>query len=265
VVDVEQAALRAFEQQVLARAVGLVQAARHIGNQRQQARSEAHRFVERLLEIHLGLLVIVGQHEVVEVENLGQLLGEAHRLEEILEPQRPARDLVLVGRADAAAGGADLLRPLGGLAGEVQGGVVGQDQRAGFRDAQPRRDRHARGAELVHLLDQGLRRKHHPVADVAIDAIAQDARGYQVQDGLLGADHQRMAGVVAALEAHHALGPVGKPVDDLALALVAPLRADHHYIACRSHLPFFSEASARRSMENPVAGRARPKALPTSS
>ena len=43
-------------------------------------------------------------------------------------------------------------------------------------------------------------------------------------------DDQRMAGVVAALEANDDVGLLRQPVDDLALALVAPLRADHHHI-----------------------------------
>ena len=46
-----------------------------------------------------------------------------------------------------------------------------------------------------------------------------------------------MAGIVAALEAHDDIGPAGQPVHHLALALVAPLRADDcdigHY-ACSS-------------------------------
>jgi hypothetical protein len=36
-----------------------------------------------------------------------------------------------------------------------------------------------------------------------------------------------VAGVVPALEAHHDVGAAGKPVDDLALAFIAPLGADH--------------------------------------
>ena len=46
----------------------------------------------------------------------------------------------------------------------------------------------------------------------------------------LAADHQRVAGVVAALEAHDDVGALGQPVDDLAFALVAPLGADHHHV-----------------------------------
>src|SRR6187402_454547 len=42
---------------------------------------------------------------------------------------------------------------------------------------------------------------------------------------------------MAALEAHHALRAVGEPVDDLALALVAPLRADHDNVSSAHGFP----------------------------
>ena len=44
-------------------------------------------------------------------------------------------------------------------------------------------------------------------------------------------DHQRVPGVVPALEARDHVRPLAQPVDDLALALVAPLRADDHHVA----------------------------------
>ena len=50
--------------------------------------------------------------------------------------------------------------------------------------------------------------------------------GNQRQDGLAAADHQRVAGVVAALEARDRGGALGQQVDDLALAFIAPLGAD---------------------------------------
>ena len=43
----------------------------------------------------------------------------------------------------------------------------------------------------------------------------------------LAVDHERVAGVVTALEAHHRGGALGEQIDDLALAFVAPLGADH--------------------------------------
>ena len=76
----------------------------------------------------------------------------------------------------------------------------------------------------------------HTVADVAGDAVAHDPRGDQLQGGLHALDHQGMAGVVAALEAHHALRVVGQPVDDLALAFVTPLGADDDDVATGGHL-----------------------------
>jgi len=46
----------------------------------------------------------------------------------------------------------------------------------------------------------------------------------------LVADDERVPGVVAALKAHHDIGALTQPIDDLALAFVAPLGADDHDI-----------------------------------
>ncbi len=43
-------------------------------------------------------------------------------------------------------------------------------------------------------------------------------------------DNQGVAGIVAALKARHHVGPFRQPVDDLALALIAPLRTDDDHI-----------------------------------
>src|SRR5271169_1654513 len=54
-----------------------------------------------------------------------------------------------------------------------------------------------------------------------------------------------MSGIVAALEAHHHVGLFGQPVDDLALALVAPLRPDDDHIG---HEASLFPALARRGL-----------------
>ena len=179
------------------------------------------------MEVHRRLTIVVGQHEVVEVEQRLKLLREAHRLEQVLQPDGAPRHLVLVGRSDTAPGGADLLRAARRLARRIQRRVVRQDQRASLGDAQPRHDaRHAGRLELTHLVDQCLRRNHHAVADKAVDVLPQNARGNEMQHGLLAADDERVPCVVTALEAHHALRAIGQPVDDLSLAFVAPLGSD---------------------------------------
>jgi hypothetical protein len=108
--------------------------------------------------------------------------------------------------------------------------VVRQDQATRLGDAQLARDIDAGATELADLLDQRGGREHHAVADEALHRAVQDSRGNEAQDRLVAVDHERVAGVVAALEAHDRGRVVGEPVDDLALALVAPLRADDDYV-----------------------------------
>ena len=53
---------------------------------------------------------------------------------------------------------------------------------------------------------------------------------------LLALADDRVAGVVAALEAHDHVGPLGEQVGDLPLALVAPLGADYDHAWHRAGL-----------------------------
>ena len=75
-----------------------------------------------------------------------------------------------------------------------------------------------------------VRIEHDAVADDRELARAHDARRQERELVGLGADDEGVAGVVAALETHDDVGLLGQPVDDLALALVAPLGADHHHV-----------------------------------
>ena len=63
-----------------------------------------------------------------------------------------------------------------------------------------------------------------------------------MQDGFDSVDHQSMAGIMAALKAHHRGGAFGQQIDHLAFALVTPLGADHDYVLARCGLcaPEFS-------------------------
>jgi hypothetical protein len=100
-----------------------------------------------------------------------------------------------------------------------QTGVVRHDQHV-------RADPDALRLDLLDLTDQMPGIDHHAIADDRGLAL-HHARGQQRQLVDLAVHHQRMAGVVPALEPHDHVGPVRQPVDDLALALVAPLGADH--------------------------------------
>jgi hypothetical protein len=104
--------------------------------------------------------------------------------------------------------------------------VVRHHQRAGGGDPEPRAQRDAGSLELGDLLQHGGGGEDDTVADEDVDVGPQHPGGNEPQHRLLAVDHQRMSGVVAALEAHDALRVPGQPVHDLALALIAPLRAD---------------------------------------
>ncbi len=120
-----------------------------------------------------------------------------------------------------------LRSPRACLAGPVECAMHRQDQRGVLGDPQ-RVGRHVQALRphAVHLGHQRLGIDHHAVADDAQLAAHQPARQQRQLVGLV-AHHQRVAGVVAALEPHDDVGAARQPVDDLALALVAPLGADH--------------------------------------
>ena len=116
-----------------------------------------------------------------------------------------------------------------------------QDQHGVLGDAQIfGRDGNALALELGDFGKQRLRIDDDAIADDRQFAAAHDAGRQQRQ--LVGhvADDQRVAGIVAALESHHDVGLFREPVDDLALALVAPLGADNHHVR---HKNFFSASA----------------------
>ena len=184
VVHVEERRLRAFEEDRAALADERVHLRRDVRDHRLDARGERERVVERLLEIDRRRLEVMAQHEVVVVEHLAQLRGEALARVQVLHADRAPRDLVLVRGPDAAPRGAELRLALRALARLVDGDVVRQDQRAGFRDAQPAHDVDAGLLELGDLVDQRLRRDDDAVADEAGDVAVEDSRRDQSQHGL---------------------------------------------------------------------------------
>jgi hypothetical protein len=114
--------------------------------------------------------------------------------------------------------------------------VKRQDEWARFADQQPRPHFETDRLEPGNLAKKMLRIDDDAVADEACHARAHDARGNELQRCLDAADDQRVPCVVATLEANDGLRVIGQPVDDLALALVAPLRADDDDVSPWTHV-----------------------------
>ncbi len=228
-VDVEQRALRAFIQDVAAVLAHVVQDGGDVVDQRADVLAPGQRVFQHGVVIDRLDLQPLGEDEVVIIDGGLDQRRQLVRVHQVGHAHAAAGDLVLVRRADAATGGADGLAAGGDLARLIDGDVVRHDQRGGRADLEARAHFDAVGLELGDFLDQRLGRQHHAVADQAQRVVAQDARGDQVQHGLLALDHQRVTGVVAALEARHRADPRGQQIDDLALAFVAPLGTKNDY------------------------------------
>src|SRR5204863_7577211 len=119
------------------------------------------------------------------------------------------------------------------LAQEVELLVIRQDEVRLVTDDQPVADVDAGGGELVDLGKERLWIDHYAVADDAGDAGMENAGRQQPQHELAPVRVHRVAGVVAALVTSDDGKVRRQEIDDLALALVTPLRAQHCYV--RSH------------------------------
>ena len=152
------------------------------------------------------------------------------RVGEVADADAAPGDLVFVGRPDAARRRADLPLAAPRLGQQVEVAVVRQDQVRLVADEEPRADVDAVSRQLVDLGEQRGRIDDDAVADDAGDARMQDARRDEVQDELGAVDVDGVAGVVSALIARDDVETRRQQIDDLALAFIAPLGAEHAQI-----------------------------------
>ncbi len=76
---------------------------------------------------------------------------------QIADPQAATGNLVLIGRTNTPAGGADLVVATGALTGLINTDVGRQDDRAGVTDVQALANRYAPLLKLTDFLEQGFR------------------------------------------------------------------------------------------------------------
>ena len=175
-IDVQHRALRALEQHLAARGERVVDVARGVGHVRRKPVAQAASVVENLLVIERLFLESRAQIDVLLGQVPFELFREHAVVQQIDEADADPRHLVLVGRADAAAGGADLAGAAQPLPGQVDGLVVGHDEMGEFADLERLRvGQPAARLQGVDLLDEHLGVDHHAVADHAHFAVVQHA------------------------------------------------------------------------------------------
>ncbi|MBC7519576.1 MAG: hypothetical protein H7268_00555 [Sandarakinorhabdus sp.] len=228
-VDIEHNGLCAFKQNALAGTAQAIEPFPDRFGVRQDLRGKREKLVKQSL-LFEGRGAEAGQQRVVVAQQLIKFGGQGFGLREVTDTDGAAADFVFVSGADAAPGGADLVVAALFLAGFVQCRVDRQDQRRVVGDAQRfRGNGEALGTDFGDFGQQRVGVDDHAVANNAKLA-AHQPTGEQRQFIGLVADDQGVAGIVPALEAHHDIGAAGEPIDDLALAFVAPLGADDGYV-----------------------------------
>src|SRR5260370_1140246 len=137
-----------------------------------------------------------------------------------------AAALVLVTRADAAAGGADGLFSAALFLQALLFQVVRKDDVRVVADDEVIADRNTREAQAGDLFEEARRVNDDAVGNDGPDRRAKHARGQQRELERLAVGDDGVARVGAAVVADHEVVLLGEQIDDLALGLVAPLKAD---------------------------------------
>ncbi len=226
-VDVEHRALGALEEHVLAIGHRAVQVGDGVGD----VGAEFFRRLQDLAQVHLvhfsravaaadGAAAAPGHRRPV-VQEVGKFRGVG----EVVPAQAATGRLVAVGRADALAGGAEVVLAARLLVEAVKDFVEGQDDVGAVADEEP-----PGGLDAAALQPRdfgaGLDRvKHHAVADDRHRVLAEDAAGDEVEFENVVPHHHGVPGVAAALAAHHDVRFLTEGVHDFAFALVAPLHS----------------------------------------
>src|SRR5690606_40854793 len=125
--DIEQHTLVAFDMDGTARPRCAVQLVGDVDDKRAQAITLDRRNVVERRDVYRRLAEIVFEGEVVKVDRLLEPRLQCGPVEQVRDPESATGDLVLVGRADAAAGRAACAGAAPLLSRPVEGDVTRQD------------------------------------------------------------------------------------------------------------------------------------------
>ncbi len=155
-------------------------------------------------------------------------------VEQVVHTDAHAVDLVGVGRADATAGGADLLLASEAFGDFVDRAVVRRNDVRGFAHEQARAI-DAAAFEPIDLLEQHFGVHHNAIADDRRGARADDAGRLQVQRIRFVAHDHGVSCIVAAVEPGNVIHLGADQISGFAFAFVAPLGAQVQRIRFVAH------------------------------
>ena len=225
VVDIQQCGLGTLEENGLVLGIGVQEMGLDIADEGQQRCGEFHQARNDGLD---GGQFGRGAEEEAHLLVAGaDAFRKAFGVLEVAHANAHAGRLHLVGGADAAPCGADLVGASPAFAPLIQGDVVRKNHVGFFGDKHASGDVNAALGETIQLLPEHFQieqdaRTHHQEA-----LWVQGAAGNLVKGDALPVDHYGVAGVVAALETNHVAELGAEEVHQLAFALVAPLQTEY--------------------------------------
>ena len=141
--------------------------------------------------------------------------------------------------------------------------MVGKNDLGAVRNEKIAIHFHARGAQGRDFFEEGQRIDHYAVADDAGALGPQNAAGHELQNEFFFVDDDGVSGVVAAGVARHDRKSLSEYIDDLTLALVAPLGSDNDRSSTSAlfaaqcqyklHLEFFATVTPRPGSHTLIA------------
>ena len=227
VVNVQEGCLAALHQQGLTLVQRLVQQLGGVHNHRLQTLSVRHEVLDDFVDLNVAAVVDLHQQFVLLTQCALNLLTQNRLVQDVLNTHAEATNLIHVGGADTAAGGADSALAEETLGHLVHGLVVGCDQVCVSGNLQ------AGGVctaclKAVNLSEQSFGVNNHAVTNHGDGVIAQNTRGQQLQLKLLAVHHHGVTGVVTAVGLDHVVYAGAEQVGCLTLTLIAPLGAHNH-------------------------------------
>ena len=223
-VDVEHRGLAALKQHRFVGIQRVVELERGITHHGAQALGIRHELGDHLVGRDGATVVNLDEKVILDLKGALHLLAQDSLVEDVLYANAHAINLVGVGGADSATGGANLALTQEAFGHLVERAVVARNEVRVSAHAKAR-DVDASRRESRDFAKEHLEINDHAVRNHGRHAGREDARGQQVKGVLLVANDHGVAGIVAAVELDHVVDTAGQEVGGLALTLVAPLGA----------------------------------------
>ncbi|CAB5032202.1 unannotated protein [freshwater metagenome] len=226
-VDIEQCALRSFEDHEPIGLERLVDQRRRVGDELLEPLAVKQVLLGDRLQVERRVALELPQLQPLWLQRSHDLLLEDLLVKHVLNANTEPQCLVGVTRADAAPRSSDLKLAEPRLAGLIKHQVVGHDQVCVGAEAEVAYV-NATFAQPVELPGQYTRVDDNAVADHAECVGVEDPRWDQVELPDVVAVDNCVAGIVAALEAGNDLRTLRQKIDDLPFSFIAPLGADYN-------------------------------------